>query len=131
MRYINPYVGVTRPNTPLVAVGHVPSGTGKVRVGLGLLWVLAVLLFGAVDLFTTAWALGLGAVEVNPLASYLMSLAGGSIWPLAAFKVLTLGSFILLSYIKMGKRAWIIPAVVSVAAALLLIPNIAVLAALL
>jgi len=101
------------------------------RPGLGLLWALAVLLFGVGDLFITSWALGLGAVEINPLANYLMGLSGGSIWPQAALKVVVLGGLLPFSYFKMGKYAWTIPAFIAVVAALLLVPDIAVLAALL
>jgi hypothetical protein len=117
-------------NAPHPEARPAPVTGSQSRPGLGLLWGLAVLLFGAGDLFTTAWALGLGATEANPLAAYLMELSGGSIWPLAALKGVILSGLWLVSYFKMGRYAWIIPAVVSAAAALLLIPNIVVLAAL-
>ena len=105
--------------------------TGGSRVGLHILWGLAILLFGVGDLVTTSFALGLGAVEGNSATKLLMDIFGGGVWTLTIVKSALLASFLLLSYLKMGKYAWTIPAVLTCASSFMLMHNIAVLLALL
>ena len=104
--------------------------TGRSRVGLHILWGLAILLFGVGDLLTTSFALGLGAVEGNSVTKLLMDILGGGVWTLTIVKSALLSSLLLLSYLKMGKYAWTIPAVLTCASTFMLMHNIAVLLAL-
>lgn len=97
----------------------------------GVLWGLAIVLFGVGDLLTTSFALGLGAVEGSVVTKLLMDIFGGSVWTLTIVKSAILSSLLLLSYLKMGKYAWTIPAMLTCAGTFMLTHNIAVLLALL
>jgi hypothetical protein len=104
---------------------------GESRVGLTILWVLAVLLFGVGDLLTTSIAFSLGAFEGSPLAGYLLRISGGNIWSLTILKSFILSSLLLISYLRMEGYAWTVPAMLSCAGAYMLFHNLAVVALLL
>lgn len=107
------------------------SRIGESRTGLTVLWILAVLLFGVGDLLTTSLAFSMGAVEGNPIASYLLQISDGSLWSLTILKSFILSSLLVLSYLRMEGYAWTIPAMLSCAGAYMLFHNLAVVAVLL
>jgi hypothetical protein len=103
------------------------SGRGR-RVGLIVLWGLAVLIFGVGDILTTAANIGLGGTEGNAIVLAMMELTGGSIWVLTLVKGTILSGLFLLSYLGLGRHAWIVPAVLTCAGTYLLLYNVASLA---
>ncbi len=105
----------------------VPVAGSSHGIGLAVLWVLAILVFGVGDLLTTAATLNLGGVEGNAIAAALMRVSGGSIWALTLTKGALLSGLFLLSYLKLGNYAWTIPAVLACTGSYLLIHNIAAL----
>jgi hypothetical protein len=105
----------------------VPVSGGNSRIGLTILWVLAILIFGIGDVFTTAVVLGLGGAEDNAIIAGLMQISGGSIWPLTLIKGGILSLLLLLSYAKLGSYAWMVPAALTGTGAYLLMHNIAAL----
>ncbi len=56
--------------------------TGNGAMLFGMLWCLAILVFGVGDLLTSSLAYGLGAVEGNPILRSMMGTFGDGIWPL-------------------------------------------------
>lgn len=103
------------------------SGRGR-RVGLMVLWTLAVLIFGVGDILTTAANIGLGGTEGNAIVLAMMEITGGSIWALTLVKGALLSGLFLLSYLGLGRHAWIVPAVLICAGTYLLLYNMASLA---
>jgi hypothetical protein len=105
----------------------VPVAGGGKRVGLAILWVLAILIFGVGDVLTTAATLGLGGAEGNVMAATLMQVTGGSLWAFTLTKGVLLSGLLLLSYLKLGTYAWTIPAALTGTGTYLLLHNIATL----
>jgi hypothetical protein len=105
----------------------VPVTGGGSRIGLAILWVLAILIFGIGDVFTTAVVLGLGGTEGNAVVAGLMQISGGSIWPLTLAKGAILSGLLVLSYTKLGSYAWMVPAALAGTGTYLLMHNIAAL----
>lgn len=105
----------------------VPVAGGNNRIGLLILWVLAILVFGIGDVFTTAVVLGLGGTEDNAIIAGLMQFSGGSIWPFTLIKGVILSGLLLLSYTKLGSYAWMVPAALTGTGTYLLLHNIAAL----
>jgi hypothetical protein len=103
------------------------SGRGR-RIGLIVLWGLAVLIFGVGDILTTAANIGLGGTEGNAIVLAMMEITGGSIWVLTLVKGAILSGLFLLSYLGLGRHAWIVPAVLTCAGTYLLLYNVASLA---
>ncbi len=101
--------------------------TGGSRIGLAILWALAILIFGIGDVFTTAVVLGLGGTEGNAVVAGLMQISGGSIWPLTLVKGAILSGLLVLSYMKLGSYAWMVPAALAGTGTYLLMHNIAAL----
>jgi hypothetical protein len=106
---------------------NVPAAGGSGRVGLAILWVLAILIFGVGDVVTTAAALGLGGAEGNVIAAALIHASGGNVWGLTLVKGIVLSGLLLLSYLRLGKHAWTVPAVLTCAGTYMLLYNIATL----
>jgi hypothetical protein len=104
-----------------------PVAGGNSRIGLAILWVLAILIFGVGDVFTTAVVLGLGGAEGNAVVAGLMQISGGSIWPLTLMKGAVISGLLVISYMKLGSYAWMVPAALAATGGYLLMHNIAAL----
>lgn len=104
-----------------------PVAGGNSRIGLAILWVLAILIFGVGDVFTTAVVLGLGGAEGNAVVAGLMQISGGSIWPLTLMKGAVISGLLVISYMKLGSYAWMVPAALAGTGTYLLMHNIAAL----
>ncbi len=98
--------------------------TGNGAMLFGMLWCLAILVFGVGDLLISSLAFGLGAVEGNPILRSMMGTFGDGIWPLLIVKGILLSALFVLSCKSLGIYGWAIPIVLICAGIYMLVPNI-------
>jgi len=102
--------------TPLPAAPFITNTT--------ILWMLAALLFGFADTFTSMMVFTRGGYESNPILANLLVWLGGSIWAFVFVKMMALLVLVIGFYNVKHPRKWIIPLIVSVVGAGLVINNL-------
>jgi hypothetical protein len=89
-----------------------------------ILWVLAALLFGFADTFTSMLIFTRGGYESNPVLANIIVWLGGSIWAFVFVKMIALLVLVIGFYNVKHRWKWIIPLIVSVVGAVLVINNL-------